>query len=460
MADSSILANEALSRLQFVPLQSQHMVMMAMCEFIVNHAERDVFILDGYAGTGKTSVVGAVVKAMRKNKINTVILAPTGRAAKVASEFSDAKARTIQKRLFRLNPEPGGEYFIAENHDRNTIFIVDEASMVTDYNGNSSILSLLIRHVYSSPGCALIFVGDTAQLPPIGQSDSPAMQTERLKQFGLTPYKFSLTEPVRQAAQSGILYNATRIRQALFNKIRTTPSIVTSKFTDIAAISSADLVDMLSSSWQSVGQEDTLLITRSNNRANKYNQAIRNSVMYAEEPIERGERIIISKNNYFWGDQNKNIDFIANGEIAIVDWVGHPEKMYGRYFVDLELHFPGKEGIIAAKLMLRSLAVDGPSISKQEMETFQTRILANLEGEFTERLHALDKDPYFNALQAKYAYCVTCHKAQGGQWKHVYIDMSGIDTEALDDSFYRWLYTAITRATEKIFLINPTLSIK
>lgn len=288
------------------------------------------------------------------------------------------------------------------------------------------------------------------------------MNLKRLKQLGLAPFSHTLDVPVRQAAESGILYNATIVRQILDSLLRG-ESIDLGKgqlplqldgFPDIKAVSSMDLADELSSSWSMVGPEETLIVTRSNGRANRFNQAIRNMVMYAEEPLQQGDRLVIAKNDYYWGRQNKMKTFLANGETVTVKWVGRPEKVYGRWFVDVELELADGQSM-SAKIMLRSLMAEGPAIPRAEMEQFLQHVIAGeTEGGPTEKIMAAMESPYYNALQAKYAYCVTCHKAQGGQWRHVYIDMGGIPAEAMGIDFYRWLYTALTRATEKVYLLG------
>lgn len=455
------LAGTAISLLPFTPNEGQFALIHALATFIERRGPRDVFVLNGYAGTGKTSVVGAVVKAMRSLARKTLILAPTGRAAKVAAAMAHDRASTIHKRIFRGNStDPANTtFFLAENRDPYATFIVDEASLITDSpHFQTSLLQQLSRHVYSAPGSAMILVGDTAQLPPVGQSESLAMNPERLRQIGLNPIRFSLDKPVRQAADSGILHNATLVRQALLADLpRERFSLMLSGFPDIVAISSQELADSLSDSWGLVGQEETLIITRSNKRANNFNRAIRNMVMYADSPLQQGDRIVISKNDYYWSKINKLKNFIANGETAEVTWVGRNEKTYGRWFTDVELRLPEVETPVAAKIMLRSLVTDGANIPREEMERFYTLVLAEAEGEISHKLKAVAESPFYNALQAKYAYCVTCHKAQGGQWRHVYIDMGAIPPDAVGPDFYRWLYTSITRATEKVFLINPTV---
>lgn len=457
------LRHEMLSQMPFVPNAQQASLTMALTTFAVMRNARDAFVLNGYAGTGKTSVVGALVRGMAALKMPVVILAPTGRAAKVAASLSGRDAFTIHKRIFRGNSlDPGNtDFFLAENRDRDTLFIVDEASLVTDSGGQGhSLLMQLVRHVYSSPGCNILFVGDIAQLPPVGMAESPAMDAGRLKTIGLNPIEYTLDLPVRQSAGSGILENATLVRHALFSGID--PDLFemyVSDCNDVEVITSSDLADRLSDSWREVGMEETLIVTRSNRRANNFNMAVRNMVLYADEPLQQGDRIVISKNDYYWSRVNKLKHFIANGDIAEVKWVGKNEKMYGRWFTEVELQFPDVETPVSAKIMLRSLAADGASLPREEMERLYSRVMAEAEGSLSQKMKAVGEDGYYNALQVKYAYCVTCHKAQGGQWKHVYVDMGAIAKEAIGPDFFRWLYTALTRATEKVFLINPTVRV-
>ena len=435
----------------------------ALAAFAMNRGPRDVMVVNGYAGTGKTSIMGAYVKALRETGRNVVVLAPTGRAAKVAAQFAAGPAFTIHKRIFRADSNaPDSRYFPMPNLDKNTIFIADEASLIGDgYDPRASLLIQLITHVYGGEGCNLILVGDTAQLPPVGQTESAAMDPERLRAIGLNPFKFTLDEPVRQARESGILAIADQIRRAGEKLLAKPPVLDLSRHDDIQAISTSYLEDFLSSSWSEVGIEETLLVTRSNKRANRFNQAIRNRILMAESPLERGDRIVISKNDYYWSKKNKLEQFLANGETAIVDFVGKTEKMYGRYFTDVELTLPSDGSKLEAKIHLRSLICEGPSLSSEEMNRFYNHVLIEQEGDsLSKKIKSATADPWYNALQAKYGYCVTCHKAQGGQWKHVYIDMGNIDTENMGEDFYRWLYTALTRATERVYLINPTLKIR
>ena len=452
------------NNLGYQPLRGQILLVNALAAFTSNRGPRDLFVLNGYAGTGKTSIMGAYVKALHAHGMNVVVLAPTGRAAKVASQFAGFPASTIHKRIYHPDGNaPGSRYFLTPNLDKNTIFIADEASLITDNpHSGESLLRSLLRHVYSGEWCNLILVGDTAQLPPVGQPDSPAMNEERLRSLGFNPFMFTLDVPVRQKKESGILHLADTIRKAGDNPISDSdpPVLEVSGFDDVKVVSSTELLDELSDSWSNVGIEETLIVTRSNKRANNFNQAIRNQVMMAEAPLERGDRLVIAKNDYFWSKKNKLPQFLANGETAIVDWVGKTEKMYGRYFTDAELTIPSDGSRLAAKIHLRSLVSDGPAIPEAEMRILYNRILAEQEGEsLSHKIRAASSDPWYNSLQAKYGYCVTCHKAQGGQWKHVYIDLGNIDTSSLSDDFFRWFYTALTRATEKVFLVNPTLPV-
>ena len=458
MSDIRFERSLILKHLPFVPNAEQTALIEALSMFIGQRGMNDVFILNGYAGTGKTSIMGAFVKALRDMKIKSVVLAPTGRAAKVAADLAFGVASTIHKRLFRGNSsDPSNStFFLAPNPDTNTVFIVDEASLITDGGSlNNSLLIQLVHYVYNAPGCSLILVGDNAQLPPVGQISSKALEPERLQQLGLNPFLFTLQEPLRQASESGILFNATIIRKSLFAKAGIEDfSIYQKGFEDIKIIDNTDFLDELSSSWSRVGKNDTIVITRSNYRANIINNTIRRYLLDAEQPLMNGERIVVSKNDYYWSKKNKLKNFLANGEIVEIERVGEKIKKYGRWFADTELMMPDTGEKINAQIMLRSLVAEGPQIPREEMERFYNRVLASYEGELSEKIKSAIEDPYYNALQVKYGYCVTCHKAQGGQWKHVFIDLAGLPPDFSAPDFYRWLYTAVTRATERIYFLN------
>ncbi|MCH5224398.1 MAG: AAA family ATPase [Muribaculaceae bacterium] len=458
MTELSQYRNLILQETPFVPNAEQLALIEGLSFFLSQRSEGEVFILNGYAGTGKTSIMGALVKALEKLRKKAVVMAPTGRAAKVAAKLAFGKASTIHKRLFRGNSlDPtNSSFFLAPNPETDTIFIVDEASLITDgHSLNQSLLNQLIRYVYSGSGCSMILVGDSAQLPPVGQTASHAMRPERLRELGLHPIFFTLQTPVRQASESGILVNATRTRNFLLNG---TPienfSILRRGFDDVRMVDPAEMLDNLSSSWATVGKEETIVISRSNFRANMINATIRRYLLDAEGPLIKGERIVISKNDYYWSKENKLKNFLANGELAEIIRVGEKTKKYGRWFADTELEVDGIETPVKAQIMLRSLVAEGPQIPREEMERFYNRVLAATEGELSFKIKAALENPYYNALQVKYGYCVTCHKAQGGQWKHVYIDLGGLPPEFSQSDFFRWLYTAITRATERVYFIN------
>lgn len=449
-------------RLPFEPIELQRELIERLTAFVRERPYQGVFLLNGHAGSGKTSIVGALIRAMAEEGMPTVVMAPTGRAAKVAASMAMGQASTIHKRIYRpISSSPDSRYFLAPNPDSNTLFIVDEASLITDGYPSNSLLQGLLRHVFGNNGNLLLLVGDTAQLPPVGMSISPAMDPTHLKILGYAPETFTLDMPMRQHANSGILYNATLLRQAISmpwpDGIQ---PIFAQGFEDVEVVSGQDLPDKLAESWQSVGIDETLIVTRSNWRANQCNMAIRNTVMYAEEPLQQGDRVVISKNDYYWSKVNKLKTFIANGDMAEVVWVGRTEKFYGRFFTEVELLLPSTGDRVGAKIMLRSLNSEGPSIPTPEMNRFYQTVMKFQEGSDSEKIKATMEDPYYNALQVKYGYCVTCHKAQGGQWKHVYVDMSGIGGEAMDALFFRWAYTAVTRATEKIFFINPGMPVR
>ena len=463
-SDADNLYSRALAALPFAPLEQQEDVLRGMADFAAAGGDRDVFVLNGYAGTGKTSLVGALIKAMDRLKRPVVVLAPTGRGAKVASHMSSHPASTIHRRLFRpdIADPTGRRYVLARNETRNTLFIVDEASLISDSGRgrDGSLLQLLVQYVYSAPGCRMLLMGDEAQLPPVGQTEANSMKEHRLRELGLNPLMHVLDIPMRQGDQRGIIHNATLMRlQLMMPDSRMPVHLEAGGFPDVRVISGRELPDELADSYAQVGQDETLIITRSNWRANDFNKAIRAQVMDFEEPVVRGDRLVITKNDYYWSKINKAGTLIANGDMAEVTWTGHTEKMYGRYFTEVELQMSDGR-IITAQLMLRSLMAEGAGIPRDEMEAFYNRIAAGAEGELSEKIAAALNDPYYNALQAKYAYCVTCHKAQGGEWKHVYIDMGGIDPEALGPEFFRWIYTAITRATERVYFINPTIPVE
>lgn len=458
--DAATFATRLLTNLPFTPTGQQEALIGALSRFCTApqpHIDTNpAFILNGYAGTGKTAVVGALVKTLREIGAPTVLLAPTGRAAKVFSAAAGAPAWTIHRRIYRM-PVPGmlgASVSLNQNRTPNTIFIVDEASMIADTESerNSSVLHDLLEHVYAgAPGCRLIFVGDTAQLPPVGSAFSPAMDADTLRTLGLKVTRAVITQTVRQAAGSGILHNATLLRRCLRQAEPQFPLLVTTN--DVKALSGADLIDELSAAYAADGVDSTILITRSNRTATEANRAIRAGVFYSEEELVRGERLLIAKNNYLWTDTRKRLDFIANGDIAAVTAIHSTESLHGFRFADVTLQFPDRDAEVECKIMLDSLGSDSPAIELPRLAHLYNARLAALGAT---QPSALRRDPYYNALQVKYAYAVTCHKAQGGQWRNVFVDSSAIYAPDPENphELYRWLYTAFTRATRRLYLVN------
>ncbi len=419
------------------------------------------FILAGYAGTGKTSLTGALVKALNTAGVKTVLLAPTGRAAKVFSAYAKSPAYTIHRRIYRHSLD-GAFPGLQENRLDGAVFIVDEASMISGepgLAGTNSLLEDLIQYVFAGIGNRLILLGDTAQLPTVGCDSSPAMDPEVLRTYGLRVSRARLTATVRQAADSGILYNATSLRHAMAEgNISIVPNIAIGDFDDTKLIGPEDLPEELDTAYRRDGIENCLLITRSNQRAAAFNRAIRSEVLYHESIIVPGEQILIAKNNYHWSRSQKKLDFIANGDIALVAEVYGTEQRYGFTFADVALSFPDHEVRLDCKLILDTLGSDTPALSYEQSQRLYNELLADDTQhdtyDYELRARKVRTNPYWNALQVKYAYAVTCHKAQGGQWDNVFVDMGYIAPEAAGLELYRWLYTAITRARKRLAIID------
>lgn len=460
------LATQACNNLPYVPNAQQSELLLRLSRFILTGSDNEIFLLTGYAGTGKSSLVGALVKALTNLEHKTVLLAPTGRAAKVFAHYAGHAAYTIHRKIYRqqrFSPDMKG--FLASNNlHHDTLFVVDEASMINntpgnDYYGSGQLLDDLIEYVYNGNNCRLLLLGDTAQLPPVGQSASPALSPECLASYGLKVTAYELNEVARQTSESGILYNATMLRKLMQEHkgdILPAPRLRLQGYTDVENLSGEFLIERLSDSYDHVGMDETIVITRSNKRAGIFNQGIRNQILYREEELTAGDMLLVAKNNYYWGKEYKEIDFIANGDIARVVRVRKHYEMYGFRFADVQLQFPDLDVELDVRILLDTLTSDAPALSRDENERLYTAILedyAHIASQ-RERMQRLKADPWFNALQVKYAYGVTCHKAQGGQWRHVYIDMGYIDPQNLTLDFYRWLYTAMTRATEHIYFIN------
>ena len=433
-----------------------------MAHFITQPNKNNCFILRGYAGTGKTTCVSLLVKLLPKYKIQTVLLAPTGRAAKVISKYSGRSASTIHRKIYRKSGagSPDMNFSLAPNYSKDTIYIVDEASMLaneaTEWGGG--LLQDLFRYVYNGKNNRLIFVGDTAQLPPIGTNESPALSNIYLENnYHLTVYHTELTEVVRQQQLSGILENATTIRNHIRQEKVAFPQLVTKNFKDVYRITGEKIIEGLSYAYNKYGEENTLVICRSNKNANIYNQHIRNQVLGRDDELTGGDLVMIVKNNYFWMPEERG-SFIANGETAKISRVRNIRDMYGFRFADVTLTFDdaGTEFSLDCKVMLDTLYAETPALAYEEQKKFFASVMEDYAHLKTkrERMEELKLNPYFNALQIKFAYAVTCHKAQGGQWDIVFIDQGYLTDEMLNTELLRWLYTATTRATQELFYVN------
>ena len=450
----------------YQPTNEQEKAVKYLSEFLLSQAKEAVFVLRGYAGTGKTSLVGALVKTMDKLQQKSVLLAPTGRAAKVFSAYSGHPAFTIHKKIYRQQSFSNevSNFSINDNLATHTLFIVDEASMISNEGlsgsvfGTGRLLDDLIQFVYSGTGCRLLLMGDTAQLPPVGEELSPALSTEALKGYGLDVGEVNLTQVVRQVHDSGILWNATRLRELIaVDEYGKLPKIKVSGFPDIRVISGNELIDALNTCYERDGMDETIVVCRSNKRANIYNKGIRAQILYREDELNTGDMLMVAKNNYYWTEKSKEMDFIANGEIAVVRRVRRTRELYGFRFAEVTLSFPDHEDFeLEANLLLDTLHSDAPALPKADNDRLFYSVLEDYADITTkrERMKKMKADPYYNALQVKYAYAVTCHKAQGGQWQNVFLDQGYMTDEYLTSDYFRWLYTAFTRAAKTLYLVN------
>lgn len=447
----------------FTPTQEQDHVLKQLSTFLFDQDNEGVFLLKGYAGTGKSSLAGAVVKTMNLLEQKSVLLAPTGRAAKVFASYSGHPAYTIHKKIYRqkaFSNEPTG-FMPADNLHKDTIFFVDEASMIANDGldsyvfGSGRLLDDLIHYVYSGENCRLVLMGDTAQLPPVSQTESPALNPQVLQGYGLSVCEYTLTEVVRQAEMSGILKNATMLRTALNeDQVHTFPRLITGD--NVFSVSGEELIDTIDTAYGRDGMEETIVVTRSNKRANIYNQGIRNRILYREEELTSGDLLLVAKNNYFWGEQQKSIDFIANGDICEVRRIRKIQELYGFRFCEVTAAFPDYDLELDMKILLDTLHTEAPGLPKEMSDKLFQQILEDYADQPTmrEKMKKMKTDQYYNAVHVKYAYALTCHKAQGGQWKNVFLDFGYLTEEHMGIDFYRWLYTAFTRATENIYLVN------
>ena len=474
------LKYKILQQFGFPPTQEQANALDVFARFLTDRNPQVVMILRGSAGTGKTSLSGAIVRTLQAIRQKVMLLAPTGRAAKVFSLNSGTPAYTIHRRIYREKSFSGvdGQFNLNDNLFTDTLFMVDEASMVANMGlggmnfGSGCLLDDLVHFVYQGRNDRLMLIGDKAQLPPVGEEESPALNAAMLQGYGLTVYECDLNEVLRQSEQSGILYNATMIRQMItHDDITQLPKIRFTGFSDIRQMPGAELIEALADSYHHVGLDDTIVVTRSNKRANIFNQGIRNMVLDREEELSQGDILMIVKNNYYWmEEERKKIKekdnqvpsndipaFLANGDRAKVLKVRRRIDLYGFRFATLLLQFPDYGNYeLEATVLLDTLTSEAPALTHEQQE----QLFHQIEEDYqdvplkADRMKAIRQDQFYNALQVKFAYAVTCHKAQGGQWAHVYVDQGYMTGDMLTPDYIHWLYTAFTRATEMLYLVN------
>ena len=450
----------------YQPTLEQEIAVKSLSEFLLSTLADEVFILRGYAGTGKTSLVGALVKTMDQLQQKSVLLAPTGRAAKVFSAYAGHPAFTIHKKIYRQQSFSNelSNFSINDNLATNTLFIVDEASMISNEGlsgsmfGTGRLLDDLVQFVYSGQGCRLLLMGDTAQLPPVGEELSPALFADALKGYGLEVREIDLTQVVRQVQESGILWNATQLRQLIAeDDCYSLPKIKITGFPDIKLVPGIELIEELTNCYDHDGMDETIVVCRSNKRANLYNNGIRAQILWREDELNTGDMLMIAKNNYYWTEKYKEMDFIANGEIAVVRRVRRTREIYGFRFAEVTLRFPDQNDLeLDANLLLDTLHSDSPALPKEDNDRLFYTVLEDYIDipNKRDRMKKMKADPHYNALQVKYAYAITCHKAQGGQWQNVFLDQGYMTDEYLTPDYFRWLYTAFTRATKTLYLVN------
>lgn len=470
------LKYKILQQFGFPPTQEQAHALEVFAEFLTDRDPHAVMILRGSAGTGKTTLSGAIVRTLKEIRQKVMLLAPTGRAAKVFSLNSGSPAYTIHRRIYREKSFSGveGQFNLNDNLYTDTLFMVDEASMIANMGlggmsfGSGCLLDDLVHFVYQGRNDRLLLIGDKAQLPPVGEEESPALHAAMLEGYGLKAYECDLNEVLRQSEESGILYNATMIRQMItHDDITQLPKIHFAGYSDIKPMPGAELIEALADSYHHVGLDDTIVVTRSNKRANIFNQGIRNMVLDREEELSQGDILMIVKNNYYWMEEERKSNnklqsneipaFLANGDRAKVLKVRRRIDLYGFRFATLLLQFPDYGNYeLEATVLLDTLTSEAPALPHEQQE----QLFHQIEEDYqdiplkADRMKAIRQDQFFNALQVKFAYAVTCHKAQGGQWAHVYVDQGYMTDDMLNPDYIHWLYTAFTRATEMLYLVN------
>lgn len=451
--------------LGFAPTTDQTQVIDSLTDFVWTFGNQsseglEIFVLTGYAGTGKTSLIGAFVNTLPILRLKSVLLAPTGRAAKVLSNYSNVKASTIHRKIYFSNEAEGENAFtLGQNKHKNTVFLVDEASMISVSSNHQyserSLLDDLIEYVYSGENCKLVFIGDKGQLPPVGMSQSPALELDFIRAtYGLKIYSGALNEIVRQAEESGILSVATCLRD--FEDL---PPMLPTEFKDARAINGTELQEELESAINKYGRDEVMVVTRSNKRANLFNEQIRRRILWQEDDLNAGDVLMATQNNYHWLDAKSQAGFIANGELMEILKIIRREEIFGCEFADVLVRlidYPDMKDV-EIKILLNAIRYEGPSIPRDMMKQLFYRIAAEEYPYLTnkkERNRKVMQNPYFQAVQVKFGYAVTCHKAQGGQWSAVFVDHGYFVDDMWDVEYMRWLYTAITRASEQLYMVN------
>jgi exodeoxyribonuclease-5 len=460
----NFIATKILENLEFQATPAQEALIRELGIFIADADPNEIMLVKGYAGTGKTTLLRSVVRVLDSLKMKSILLAPTGRATKVLSSYTGQSAWTIHKKIYRqkTGSDGMGDFVLDRNPHRNCCFIVDEASMIGDYApdsvfGSGDLLKDLMNYKESGKDCKLILVGDTAQLPPVGLALSPALSRERLEMLGYRVREMEMKDIIRQAQDSGILRNATAIRDLINREEVAIPGFNFDSFDDISMLGGEDLLEAIGSCYDRFGTGETIVITRSNKRANRFNAGIRNQILWREEHLSAGDLLMVVKNNYFWKDEEARIDFIANGDILQVERVLGTEEAHGHRFSDVEVTFPDYGGVgLQAKVMLDVIDLETPSLGRNEQRELYLSVAEDYPDTVNKRQLAgkISLDPYFNALQVKFAYAVTCHKSQGGQWKAVFLDQGYFTDEMLSIEYLRWLYTAFTRSSDRLYLVN------
>lgn len=460
----NFISAKLLEYLEFQPTESQVEMIGEMGGFLASDDRAEIMLVKGYAGTGKTTLLNSLVKTLGSLKQKSVLLAPTGRAAKVLSAYTGHPAWTIHKKIYRQKSGKDGlgEFVLDRNLHKNSYFIVDEASMIGDrspdsFFGSGDLLRDLLDYVETGDQCRLILVGDTAQLPPVGLDISPALDPERLEQYGYRIREIEMTDVIRQSEGSGILHNATCIRTLITGNIEDYPDFDFDTFEDISMLSGSDLLETIGTSYDRFGPGETIVVTRSNKRANRINAGIRSQVLWREEQLSPGDLLMVVKNNYFWKDEENRLDFIANGDIARVEKILHMEEVHGHRFADIRITLPDYQDMeLEVKALLDVIDLEAPSLSYEQQKALYLSVAEDYPDAVNPRQMAvkISTDPYYNALQVKFAYAVTCHKSQGGQWKSVFLDQGFFTGEMLSLDYLRWMYTAFTRASHHLYLVN------